>query len=937
MSKNPLLLGWLMDTKDDCFPYYLSKLEFLQMYGKQCSQHEGTCKSAKTEKECNVKRVLKCTYTEGECVKVVDAICNYYDKDGNVKEEEWGEEQITYIDDLYKTAVNVKFGEFMLGKDYNKTVKTNAFQMISEKFNHVDYNSSDDTGCVTSIKSILMANGDFMGELIKMRERAYNNMAKEHSQPFTFSATIKNSELALYVFELLKTKKCGNYKTIFSHHKDDDSKILDILTKKGVCFQEEHENDKTSSFFNLGNFDKEDFEYKDGISLSSFVWDLQKTVFNTVKNAFMGLGNIVLTIPRLIMKSLFSGSDTVKTIVTIGLLLFGIIVIIGGIIYLSTAGTSTALVVYTSTPLLSTGSSFSIFSFLAPVMGQMQMLLDMLNRVFCSISPFFKFNMVITFLAKSIHSYIHATSDIAGSVYGKLIELFLGLNTVVSKVNIVKMSIDRIEHILRTFSIDFFLSPLSMFTSKMQCANTNIKNKVMGLFNSYFSTAQECKGLVPYGYGPNMYTMPNKNFNPELYEAIVNQKGQGINDNMSAVPNPYAYVPNDICTEKDNTGLAFLFNILNQNLDYIKGVFSSSGNFTYLKTFLSSASEVSFSKLTEYLGVLSAIIITFFNNVTGLTIDITNSLYKNVSADIYKLYQFFMSFEFSMNPKPNMKDEIQKRERMYENLMAGFKRLDDAQPYTENDIKKYGYTFDVNYLFNRRDGTYNGKDALNELNKNQEKYINNLYYKNAYTMDTNKLNKLAAQTKEDQNFFNNYADKSNKYWYNMDMDMDMNYKRLIMEANKAKKKAEMEEYKKKALVPYDYNQQVSYPTTERGLVPYDYNQNISYPKNENDTRNFYMNVGLKVGLLALGLIGSKLLYDRYKNRTVKNKKTVSASIKTHSSPKAKTLTPKKSIRSASIPNNSLPMSDSNSFVDGKYRRCPNGKHRNRTTRKCEPV
>ncbi len=304
MSKNPLLLGWLMDTKDDCFPYYFSKLEFLQMYGKQCSNHAGTCKSAKTEQECNVKRVLKCSYTEGECVQVIDSICNYYDKEGNVKEEEWGEEQVAYINYLYKTAVNIKFGEFMLGKDYNKTVKTLAFQLISDKFNNIEYDNTLDKACSSSIKNILMKNSEVLNELFNLRSKAYNDMAKEHSQPFIFTPTIKNSELALYVFELLKIKKCGEYKTIFKHHKSDDNKIFEILTKKGVCFQEEHENDKTSSFFNLTNFDKEDFEYVDenkmeinkDLNLSTIFWKLSITIFNIAKKSVIGIGSILMVI-----------------------------------------------------------------------------------------------------------------------------------------------------------------------------------------------------------------------------------------------------------------------------------------------------------------------------------------------------------------------------------------------------------------------------------------------------------------------------------------------------------------------------------------------------------------------------------------------------------------------------------------------------------------
>ena len=73
-----------------------------------------------------------------------------------------------------------------------------------------------------------MQNKDFMNELEKMRKKAYNDMAAEHSQPFIFTYSIKNSELALYVFELLKMKKCGNYKTIFTHNKTDDSNTIKL-------------------------------------------------------------------------------------------------------------------------------------------------------------------------------------------------------------------------------------------------------------------------------------------------------------------------------------------------------------------------------------------------------------------------------------------------------------------------------------------------------------------------------------------------------------------------------------------------------------------------------------------------------------------------------------------------------------------------------------
>ncbi len=310
MSKNPLLLGWLMDTKDDCFPYYFSKLEFLQMYGKQCSNHAGSCKSAKTEQECNNKgRFLKCTYTEGECVQVIDSICNYYDNDGNVKEEEWGEDQVKYISDIYKIASNVYLGEFMNSKGYEEIVKTNAFQIISEKINNAENDEF-----INLINSILSNNSNFMDNLLNIRTQAYDDFTKKYIgdnlndenilydkrvSPFENTNTVKKCELVFYIFEIFKEKNCPSCKKgLFIHDTEDDKKIIEILKNNNLSIDDNKNNEKNIAL------EKNDYKHEKGIG-GNIIWVINKLIFGTIIGSTKLIGNILLLVPKLIRNYLF--------------------------------------------------------------------------------------------------------------------------------------------------------------------------------------------------------------------------------------------------------------------------------------------------------------------------------------------------------------------------------------------------------------------------------------------------------------------------------------------------------------------------------------------------------------------------------------------------------------------------------------------------------
>lgn len=594
-----------MNTKDDCFPYYLSKLEFLQMYGKACSKHERTCKDAKTEEQCNKKRVLQCIYTNDECIQIIDHICKFYDKHGNIREEEWGEDQITYIDDLYKTAVNTSFGEFMLGAEYNKTVKTTAFQIISNKLNHIEYSASDDNMCSSSVKMVLMQNKDFMNELEKMRKKAYNDMAEEHSQPFIFTYSIKNSELALYVFELLKTKKCGSYKTIFKHNSTDDSKIYDILTKGAACFKEENAKDKNSSFFNLANFEKNDFEYDIKVPTTGFIWNLQKTIFDIVRNSFMGIGNIILSIGKIILQIIYTGKDILVVIITFG----AILVVITTIICFILQGCNMYYgVKINDSPLGSMLKYIESFSILKPILPYLEKIIDANSRLLCLISSILQSKQLINKITGAIGTGIAAKTKMelnAKKVMG-VISRFIDPNATNPSSSLSFINSEKIEEIKDQMIVKvlgFILSSSVFFTKTI---------------DTCFSSGTDINSIIQNDANNYVVGMDVTSSTIETFKTLY---------------------------KVDKT-----IDVVLDNINYLKKVYLSPDGFTYLKSFLESMYNSPLDNVNVLFGVITAIIEYAFAQYTSIQFNISTVVHSKIASDIYDLYMMFVVYDINNAP-----------------------------------------------------------------------------------------------------------------------------------------------------------------------------------------------------------------------------------------------------------------------------------------------
>jgi hypothetical protein len=320
---NSLLDKWLNNKKDDLTPYYFNKLEFLKLYGNRCRTQNkpapGDCTNSKTEDECIGGRELYCQYSNKQCVDVIDSICNYYDTSGNYIKETWGKEQVEYLDRLYKTGGIFEYGKVIYKNDENKikkTIKTNAFQIIYNKFNVGSEPGFNKVGCFSSINNLMKASessGFFvklpsiMTQIHDMRENIFKKLDIPYDRADEANNNIKLIEISIYVYELLYTdvykfKKKFNDFFIFKHDKEFDKNIIDELHKDGICVQsrnpKQHTKPIPSDLFSL----KED-DFDDENTYFDVLYNVVKLCYDVAMNSVFDFGQFVLSIPECLIKN----------------------------------------------------------------------------------------------------------------------------------------------------------------------------------------------------------------------------------------------------------------------------------------------------------------------------------------------------------------------------------------------------------------------------------------------------------------------------------------------------------------------------------------------------------------------------------------------------------------------------------------------------------
>jgi hypothetical protein len=300
IDDNSLLDEWLNNKKDDLTPYYFNKLEFLKLYGTRCSTQTKPedCTQAKTEDECIGGRELYCQYSNEQCVDVIDSICNYYDEKGYYTKEKWGKDQVEYIDRLYKTGGLFEYGKVIYDNDekkINQTIKTNAFQIIYNKFNTSSEQYYNKKGCFSAINNLIKANDSVMTQIHAMRKKIFDKLKLGYDNKAEDNNTIKLIEISVYVYEVLYNDivtKTDNF-SIFKHDTKLDAGIIAELRKEGICVQNTNPKKNTKPIpSNLFSLKLDDFNYK--IPTHSLLFNVMQWSYDVAKRSVYGVGNLIL-------------------------------------------------------------------------------------------------------------------------------------------------------------------------------------------------------------------------------------------------------------------------------------------------------------------------------------------------------------------------------------------------------------------------------------------------------------------------------------------------------------------------------------------------------------------------------------------------------------------------------------------------------------------
>lgn len=306
------LKEWLSDTRDDLSPYYMSKLDFLKLYGKRCSTQrrpsgEDRCETATNNDECIGGRELYCQYDSDSCSEVIDSICNYYDENGNYTEERFTETQVNYLDSIYKMSGMKEFEKaiHMYSLGCSDCIQTNAFQIIYNKFNIGNEEGQNKKSCYIEIATLMQSDDIIMEEIHEHRGKIYNAFNQDYEEDD--NQFVKMPELVMYVYELMRKIKnpeswYQRYPNMFTHNDVLDRKIYEIIKKVGTCVQSSNPRPREKTIpNNLETLSANDFIL--GPVENNVLYNVVIYTVNIVKNTVYYIGIAVVNIVQYLIEN----------------------------------------------------------------------------------------------------------------------------------------------------------------------------------------------------------------------------------------------------------------------------------------------------------------------------------------------------------------------------------------------------------------------------------------------------------------------------------------------------------------------------------------------------------------------------------------------------------------------------------------------------------
>lgn len=485
MSNNPLLIDWVKNKEDDSSPYYFSKLDFLKIYGKKCMNQNkyGDCSTANTEDEC-ISRDLKCRYTNNQCIKIIDSICNYYEEDGNPIYIKWTSDQVEYIDNLYKLAVSFEYGKFMDGNNYMSTIKTNAFQRIYSKFNitleSVTYNKR---GCYYSIRSKLKQSKIFISQIKEHRQKSYNAIYSK-TGIYKNDSDIKPVEISLYVFELLREKYTqSKISNLFYHDETIDEEIYEILNQKGICINNSNipiGGNVKEIPLNLMELSPSDFEYNENIPGSCILWNLSNRLYQLLGRMTFQSGKLAMTIFKCILNTRYYINQKLSVLSEWSSILLFILLILD-FIFKSLTLVSDKTVSFEENPLLfiinQYAEYFSAFKYLTFILPYLRILQLILSTFICVLIPITNLSYIEE-LVKELFNQ-GETVEKTGYYMNSKLKTTFNIKTILTKDN----NMGKVDLFIQRF-IEYAIQELyeGVLETQINCSGTGKINKKMEIY-----------------------------------------------------------------------------------------------------------------------------------------------------------------------------------------------------------------------------------------------------------------------------------------------------------------------------------------------------------------------------------------------------------------------------------------------------------------------
>lgn len=379
MDSVSLLEKWLNNKRDELFPYYFTKLDFLKLYGTRCrtQDKEFKCEEAVDENECIIGKDLYCQYSDQKCSTIIDSICNYYDGSGNYIQEKWDQEQIEYLDNLYKTGAVFEYSKYLSNQMAKQSIETNAFQKIYSKFS-IGYNQGNKE-CHSKIENLLMGSVSIMAKIHELRKPLYEKLSGK-DYIISENNNINLLEFSMYLFEILRKKYptytfYDSYTDILTHDNTVDTQILNIIKEENICLDSKNQ----TISFDLTKLNKEDFEL--GKPENSMIYNLLLTGYNIAKNTVFFVGSLILNATKFLIMNYGQITLLFFTIVMIQQIL-GLFVDTGSLI--NAADSSIKMIGYAKTSF----SGLSDFiNNLKPLMPYFNVLFTYCRDILCILMP----------------------------------------------------------------------------------------------------------------------------------------------------------------------------------------------------------------------------------------------------------------------------------------------------------------------------------------------------------------------------------------------------------------------------------------------------------------------------------------------------------------------------------------------------------------------